>query len=110
MFQFFKKSRATNHMDINEVPDRMSNDSSIRLFDVRTPQEYKSGHLPQSTSLPLPRVTEMETLVPEKSTPIVLYCQSGARSRQAAGVLERMGYTNITNAGGIAQWQGELQQ
>lgn len=108
MFQFFKKSQSANTMDINKVPELMSGDPAVRLVDVRTPQEYKAGHLPQSESLPLPRMSEMEALVPEKDTTIVVYCQSGARSAQAAAVLERMGYTKIINAGGIVHWKGSL--
>lgn len=110
MFQFFKKSQSAKLTDINTIPELMSGDNEVRLLDVRTPQEYRAGHLPLSESLPLPRTEAVEELVPDKSTTVIVYCQSGIRSTQAAGILERLGYTHVINAGGIAQWKGELVQ
>jgi len=44
-----------------------------------------------------------------KATPLFVYCYSGNRSRQAAGVLSVMGYTSITDLGGIEAYTGELE-
>ena len=44
-----------------------------------------------------------------KDTPLFVYCYSGARSRQAAGALRRMGYSNVKNIGGIAAWKGKVE-
>ena len=45
-----------------------------------------------------------------KAVPLFVYCHSGARSRQAAAVLQSMGYTNVTNIGGIAAYSGKVER
>ena len=57
------------------------------------------------------RVMSIPTLflIPEKDTPIFVYCHSGARSRRMAGVLQKLGYTNVTDIGGIVDYQGPLE-
>ena len=78
------------------------------LLDVRTPQEYRAGHIPGSRNLPLQVLAGVEALAgPE--TPIFVYCLSGARSRQAAGQLARMGYTRVKNIGGINAYRGKVE-
>jgi len=78
------------------------------LLDVRTPQEYKSGHIPESKNIPLQSIDQIGSVVENKETKLYVYCQSGARSRQAAGILKRMGYTNVKNIGGIAAYKGRV--
>ena len=79
------------------------------LLDVRTPEEYAQGHIPGSRNLPLDALDGVAQVVPERETPLFVYCLSGARSRQAAAVLGHMGYTHITNIGGISGYRGELE-
>lgn len=74
------------------------------LLDVRTPQEYKEGHIPDSENLPLDRIQEIKM---DKSRPLFVYCHSGARSRQACAWLNAQGY-EATNIGGISGYQGTL--
>lgn len=78
------------------------------LLDVRTPQEFKSGHIPQSKNIPLQTIEKVSSVVKNKDTALYVYCQSGARSRQAASVLKGMGYTNVKNIGGIAAYTGRV--
>lgn len=79
------------------------------LLDVRTPEEYAQGHIPGSRNLPLDALDGVGQVVPGRETPLFVYCLSGARSRQAAAVLGRMGYTQVTNIGGISGYRGELE-
>ena len=79
------------------------------LLDVRTPQEYREGHIPGSQNLPLPSLGAEEPAADRKDTPLFVYCHSGARSRQAVGILARMGYTNLKNSGGIAAYSGKVE-
>ena len=52
--------------------------------------------------MPLPQLAHrIAALVADKATPLVLYCASGARSGMGCGVLEQLGYTHVTNAGGL---------
>ncbi|MDO4905941.1 MAG: rhodanese-like domain-containing protein [Lautropia sp.] len=69
-------------------------------IDVRTPREYADGHLPGAVNLPLNELaSKIEALVPDKDTPVMLYCRSGNRSGQALRILRGMGYTQAVNKG-----------
>lgn len=79
------------------------------LLDARSPEEYASGHITNSQNLSLQTWNQAEFLIPEKDTPIFVYCHSGARSRRMVGVLQKLGYTNVTDIGGIVDYQGPLE-
>ena len=78
------------------------------LVDVRTPQEFVSGHLLGAINIPLSELqNNPETWAHRlpRDVPVVLQCKSGARSAQAAQVLLRAGFTNVFNLdGGITDW------
>lgn len=80
------------------------------LLDVRTPQEYREGHIPGSRNVPLQSLNGAGSIPVEKDVPLFVYCHSGARSRQAAGLLTRMGYQNVKNIGGIAAYTGKVER
>ena len=73
------------------------------IIDVRTTEEWNSGHLASAKHLELQLVAAgIEQLVPDKSQQLYLYCRSGNRSGQAKTLVEAMGYTDVVNAGGVA--------
>lgn len=73
------------------------------LIDVRNDDEWQEGHLPGATHIPLGHL--LTSLNASPDTPIVLQCQSGARSSVGASLLERAGYRDVTNlAGGYSAW------
>lgn len=77
------------------------------LVDVRNESEFRGGHIPGSCNLPLSRIlSDAEVELPHKDAPIFVYCQSGARSSRSAKLLELLGYTNVTDLGGIAGYTG----
>ena len=80
------------------------------LLDVRTPEEYAGGHVAGSRNLPLQMITRVEDEIPEKDTPVFVYCQSGGRSRRAAAFLEKVGYSRVKNIGGLAGYSGPLEK
>ena len=97
------------HADINQgVKDYQAAPGGI-LLDVRTPQEYREGSIPGSQNLPLQNLNRVQVVVKDKATPVFVYCHSGARSRQAASILQRMGYLNVRDIGGIMSYSGPLQ-
>ena len=103
-FDFFKQA------DINQgVKEYMAAPGAV-LLDVRTPQEYREGHIPGSKNVPLQAIDKVASVAETKDTALYVYCQSGARSRQASSMLQRMGYTNVTNIGGIAAYAGEVER
>ncbi|HEX8524066.1 MAG TPA: MBL fold metallo-hydrolase [Tepidisphaeraceae bacterium] len=73
--------------------------------DVRTPREREQKHIRESVSLPLSRLTaQMETL--PKGRPLLVYCAGGYRSSIGASLLQRAGFTDVSElAGGIAAWE-----
>ena len=80
------------------------------LLDVRTPEEYREGHIPGSKNVPLQSIDKVAGMIDNKSTPIFVHCLSGARSRQAAAVLQQLGYTNVKNIGGISAYAGKVER
>ena len=99
-FDLFKQN------DINQGVKDYHNIPGAVLLDVRTPQEYREGHIPGSKNVPLQQLDKLEELTENKDTVLYVYCHSGARSRQAASLLQDMGYSNVTNIGGIAAYSG----
>ena len=96
--------------DVNRGVKEFQRTSGAVLLDVRTPEEYRSGHIPGSRNIPLQTIDKVESVAENRDTALYVYCQSGARSRQAAGVLKQMGYTNVNNIGGIAAYTGKVEQ
>ena len=78
------------------------------ILDVRRRDEYKEGHIPGAVCLPLDEIpNEAEYELPDQSQLLLIYCRSGNRSKQAAAMLDAMGYTNIKEFGGILDWPYE---
>ena len=102
-FQFVKTP------DINRGIADCRNTEGAVLLDVRTPQEYREGHIPGSINIPLQQLDKAIDAYENKAVPLFVYCHSGARSRQAAAVLQSMGYTNVTNIGGVAAYSGKVE-
>ena len=96
--------------DINQGIKQYKTTSGAILLDVRTPQEYAEGHIPGSWNIPLQELGRAAKIVNHKDTPLFVHCLSGGRSRQATAVLKQMGYTNVTNIGGIADYNGKVER
>lgn len=74
------------------------------LIDVREPHEFKAGHIPGAKNLPLSQLQSKWNELPE-GKPVLVYCQSGMRSKRAAAMLRRKGIADIVNLqGGIMAW------
>ena len=96
--------------DVNRGVKEFQRISGAVLLDVRTPAEYRSGHIPGSKNVSLQTIDRIGSVAENKDTALYVYCQSGARSRQAAGMLKQMGYTNVNNIGGIAAYAGKVER
>ena len=103
IFDFFKQP------DINQGVQEYKNATGAVLLDVRTPQEYRDGHIPGSQNVPLQQLDNVEEVTENKDSVLYVYCHSGARSRQAVSLLKHMGYTNVHNIGGIAAYSGKVE-
>ncbi len=84
---------------------RLINDSQAVVVDVRTPDEFAGGHLPNARNLPLGEFEQRSGELPA-GKPVLLYCAGGPRAGKAAGVLRKAGRAEVfTLAGGVQAWR-----
>lgn len=82
---------------------------SVQIVDVREPQEFDGvlGHIEGASLIPLGQLLEAASSL-DPSRPVVTVCRSGARSAQAAQVLEKAGFAQVANlAGGMLRWRSQ---
>jgi rhodanese-related sulfurtransferase len=78
------------------------------ILDVRTKEEYNEGHIKNAVLMPYDEADSLaESLVPDKNAKILVYCRTGRRSKLASEVLLEMGYTDVSDFGGINDWPYE---
>lgn len=97
MFHLFQKIPTISTQKLAEKLNE-----SIVLLDVRTPSEYRGGHIAQAINYPLNKIDSYQG----KQKEVYVICQSGMRSKQAAKRLNQMGYKAINIQGGMNRWQG----
>uniref|UniRef100_A0A7C4LJU4 Sulfurtransferase n=1 Tax=Schlesneria paludicola TaxID=360056 RepID=A0A7C4LJU4_9PLAN len=92
---------------VQDVQARKARGESFLLIDVREDHEWAQGHIPGATHLGKGIIErDIETLVPDPETEIVLYCGGGYRSALAADALQKMGYTRVISMdGGFRGWK-----
>jgi len=92
-----------NDISVEEVYQIISSNQDYIILDVRTPDEFKEGHIEGAILIP---VLELDNRLGElpKDKPIITYCRSGIRSRNAANILVENGFTQIYDMGGILDW------
>ena len=89
---------------------RMQSYPDAIILDVRTQQEFDTGHIPGAILLPDYAVeAQAPYVLPDKDAMILIYCRSGNRSASAARLLVSMGYTNVYDFGGINSWPYEVE-
>lgn len=82
-----------------------------QVIDVRSPGEFKSGHLTNAINIPLDEITAtVPQRWPDKSQVLLLHCQSGMRSGVAQKKLAGLGYTNSFNLGSFGRAESILKQ
>ncbi|WP_232371440.1 rhodanese-like domain-containing protein [Leptospira ainazelensis] len=85
--------------DKSQVKEWISQNALV--VDVRTPQEFESGHYTNAVNIPLDQVSSRLAEFGSVDQKIVLYCRSGRRSFHALQTLQSKGYANAINAGGL---------
>ena len=71
------------------------------VVDVRTPAEFAAGAYPGATNIPLAEIEQRLADFGDHKRAIVVYCRSGNRSGQAKAILEKNGFSNVTNGGAL---------
>jgi rhodanese-related sulfurtransferase len=96
-----------HEVTIDDVKAKLDRGDKFLLIDVREESEYAADHLPGAIHLGKGIIErDVEQLVPDPETPMVLYCGGGFRSALAADNLQKMGYTRVLSMdGGIRGWR-----
>jgi molybdopterin/thiamine biosynthesis adenylyltransferase/rhodanese-related sulfurtransferase len=84
-------------------------DGGAVVLDVREPDEYEQGALPDAVHIPRGTLeTSVEGRIPDKSSHVVIYCAGGTRSAFAAQTLQELGYSDVASViGGFNRWKDE---
>ena len=94
---------------MDEAAEMMAEESDYIILDVRRPDEFAAGHIPNAINVPNETIGTSEIPeLPDKDQLIMVYCRSGRRSKEASEKLLKLGYTNIVEFGGILDWKGEI--
>jgi molybdopterin/thiamine biosynthesis adenylyltransferase/rhodanese-related sulfurtransferase len=93
-------------VDPHEVADHLDH---YTLLDVREPDEYEQGALPNAIHVPRGQLEfSIEGRLPNKNAPIAVYCAGGTRSAFAAKTLQELGYSDVVSVvGGFNKWKDE---
>ncbi len=106
----FRQSPTVPSITTQETFERLKNDSTILLLDVRTVQEWQSstGRLQGAILIPVQELeARLAELEPYKDKTIIAYCRSGNRSGTAARILNQHGFKAYNMLGGMIQWNKE---
>ena len=102
------QTNAYRSITMDEAVDMMAKETGHIILDVRRPDEYAAGHIPNAINVPNESIgTSDIPELPDKDQLIMVYCRSGRRSKEASEKLVKLGYTNIVEFGGILDWKGE---
>jgi rhodanese-related sulfurtransferase len=84
-------------------------EQKIQILDVRSQEEYDSGHIPNAELIPLPELTERLSEL-DQSTTYLVVCRSGNRSSQASQILIDNGFGSVYNLeNGMNEWAYEIE-
>lgn len=99
-----KEERIKETIGVKEAKQLLENKDTV-LIDVRTENEYEQHHIDGAINIPLGLIDRAHKQVPDKNKNIIVYCQSGGRSKQAQEMLSQMGYKRVYDLGSILNWQ-----
>lgn len=81
------------------------------LLDVRQADEFNAGHIDGAVLVPHDTIAEkIGAVVPDKNTPVYVYCRSGRRSAIAVEAMEKLGYVDLTDLGGMDEAKKRLRK
>ena len=94
---------------MDDLAKRLRKNKGLLVVDVRSPGEFRSGHIPGAINIPVDEVTEtLSSRYPDHNQAVYVYCLSGGRASSAARALVAQGYRCVYNCGGINDWDGKL--
>ncbi len=103
------QTKTYRQITVDEAVTMMTQETGYIILDVRRPDEFAAGHIPNAINVPNESIGTSEIPeLPDKDQLIMVYCRSGRRSKEASEKLVKLGYTNIVEFGGILDWKGEI--
>ena len=103
LFSNFFNRPAINQVDPADVQGMLSQTPRPFLLDVRTPDEYKQGHVVGAELIPLDELAAKKGRIPRERM-VICICASGSRSSAAARQLNTLGYKVSNMRGGMSRW------
>jgi len=83
--------RNINEISFNELKKMIKENSSLHIIDVRSPQEYAENRINSAINIPLYDIEKnANRIIPNKNSKIVLYCQTGTRSKKAYFIMQKL--------------------
>ncbi|MBB5174228.1 rhodanese-like domain-containing protein [Texcoconibacillus texcoconensis] len=100
---------AVEQLSGDELEEKMSDDDTLLVIDVREEREFAEERVPGMENMPLSTFEDTYHELPEEE--IYVFCRSGNRSMEAADILKGAGYENVYNVkGGITDWEGPTEK
>jgi molybdopterin/thiamine biosynthesis adenylyltransferase/rhodanese-related sulfurtransferase len=107
----FRELLAQTKARITQIPPSEAENrlGESTFLDVREQDEYDAGIIPGAVHIPRGHLeSQIESKIPRKDTPVVIYCAGGTRSAFAAETMEELGYTDVASmSGGFGQWKDQ---
>lgn len=98
------------HRITAEEAKKMIDEGGVIIVDVRRADEYEKKHIPGAVLVPNENIgEEPPELLPDKDAVLLVHCRTGVRSKQASDKLVELGYSNVYDFGGIADWPYETE-
>lgn len=99
------KASAYQKITAEEGKALLDGGTALTLVDVRRADEYEAAHIPSAINIPNESIADTQPdALPDLDSTVVVYCRTGVRSKEAADKLVKMGYTDVRDMGGIADW------
>lgn len=97
---------AFEHINIRQVVTAALSKDAI-IIDVRKSGDFRRGHIPMAINVPLEQIEKQQVTLPKGKT-LIVYCETGGASVQAARILDGLGYVVINCVGGLKNYNGSL--
>ncbi|MCY9657502.1 rhodanese-like domain-containing protein [Paenibacillus chondroitinus] len=108
IYSRFASLKGLNNLTPAQFQEVLNGKCDFVLIDVREPGEVKQGYIPGAINIPLSKLKQRVGEIP-KNKHVYLYCRSGMRSKQAARILKKNDFNELSHLqGGILSWKGKV--